>query len=63
MLEALFDAVMPGLLRKILTKKVLNEEVWSQLITDEDSEEYRPAFFSEKTTAHYQCAPTLPGPS
>ena len=54
LIEAVFDAVMPGLLDKILTKKVLREEIYTQLITEDDGEEYKPAFFSEKALDHFQ---------
>jgi len=54
MIEAVFDAVLPGLLNKILSKKITREEVYTQLISEEDGEDYRPAFFNEKALEHFQ---------
>jgi len=54
LIEAAFDAVMPGLFGKILTKKVLREEVYTQLINEDDGDDYKAAFFSEKALGHFQ---------
>ena len=53
-IEGLFDAVYPGLLKLILSRKIRQEQYWRQLITDADDEQYQPTFWLEKITARFQ---------
>jgi hypothetical protein len=53
-LTSLFDAVAPGLLNLLLTKRILKEEHYKALIRERDPDEYGEMFWSEETTAHFQ---------
>ena len=53
-IQELFDAVRPGLWRKILNKSIMKQEHYDTLKTGEEDETYGSAYWSESTTAHYQ---------
>ena len=52
-LTELFEMVQPGLFRKLLTKKVMREEVYMSLVCERDGEEYGSAYWLDSTTAHF----------
>ena len=52
-ISALFDAVQPGLFKKLLNKSIMKEEHYNSLLTEKDGEEYGSAYWNASTTAHY----------
>jgi hypothetical protein len=53
--EAIFDAVSPGLLGRVVSKAILKEEHYAALIRDADGEDYSLTLggWRESTTAHF----------
>jgi len=54
-IEALFEAVLPGLLKTMLSKAIAKEENYSKLIRDDDDDDYKliQGGWKEATTAHF----------
>lgn len=52
-IREIFDAIQPKLFDKILSKKIMREEHYLALVSEEDDEQYNKVFWNEATTAHY----------